>query len=127
MYQIETVPVPIIDRNKLADFYTHLQIDRPYIALNSKTYISIRQRELKTCKKNGYKFYCEELFIVKHKTKYSCESEIYFNFGSDIIKENCKFANYSNKTDVTPTVLDRGNEITLANQPNDKHYLQCQQ
>ena len=43
LYQIETVPVPIIDQNIQAHSYTHLQVDRPYIALNSETYITIRQ------------------------------------------------------------------------------------
>ena len=51
---IETVPFPIIDQNKQADFYTHFQIDRPYIALNSDTKISIRQQELQICKMIGY-------------------------------------------------------------------------
>ena len=55
----------IIDQNTHADYYTHLQIDRPYIALNCETYITIRQQELRTCKRIGYKFYCEELFTVK--------------------------------------------------------------
>ena len=35
LYQIETVPVPIVDQNKQANSYTHLQIDRPYTALIS--------------------------------------------------------------------------------------------
>ena len=61
--------------------------------------------------------------MVKHKTKYSCESAIYFDLGTDIIKENCNFRFYYNKTDVTPTVLDGGNEIILANWPNDKHII----
>ena len=56
LYKIETVPIPIIDQNKQAHSYTHLQIDRPYIALNSKTYITIRQEELRTCKRIGYEF-----------------------------------------------------------------------
>ena len=30
---------------------------------------------------------------------------------------------YYNKTDITPSVLDRGNEIILANWPNDKHNI----
>ena len=42
LYQIGTMPVPFIDQNKQANSYTHLQIDRPYIALNSETYISLR-------------------------------------------------------------------------------------
>ena len=41
LYQIETVPVPIIDQNTQADSYKHLQVDRPYTALNSQTYIKI--------------------------------------------------------------------------------------
>ena len=79
LYQIETVPVPIIDQNMQAQSYTHLQVDRPCIALNSETYNTIRQQELRMCKRIGYEFYCEELFVVKHKSKYSCESAIYFD------------------------------------------------
>ena len=106
MFQIETVPVPIIDQNKQAHSHMKLQIDRPYIALNSETYISLRQQELTMCKRIGYEFYCKELFVVKHKSKYSCESAIYFNLGSEIIKENCNFAYYFNKTDIRHVVLD---------------------
>ena len=36
----------------------------------------VRQQELKICKRIGYEFYCEELFVVKHKSKYSCEIQI---------------------------------------------------
>ena len=43
LYQIEALQVPIIDQNKQANSYTHLQIERPYVALNSKIYISLRQ------------------------------------------------------------------------------------
>ena len=34
LYQLETVPVPITDQNKQVQSYTHLQIEKPYIALN---------------------------------------------------------------------------------------------
>ena len=44
LYQIEMIPVPLIDQNKQAHFYTHLHIDRLHIALNSETYISLRQQ-----------------------------------------------------------------------------------
>ena len=68
LYQIETVPVPVIDQNTQAHSYTYLQIDKPHIVLNSETYITIRQQELRTCKGIGYEFYCEELFVMKHKS-----------------------------------------------------------
>ena len=42
---------------------------------------------------------------------------------TDSIKENCNFKFYYNKTDISPTVLDGGNEIILANWPNDKHII----
>ena len=45
------------------------------------------------------------------------------NLTTYIIKDNCDFEFYFNKTDVTPTVLDGGDEIVLANWPNDKHII----
>ena len=41
LYQLETVPVPITDQNTQTQSYTHLQVEKPYTALNSGTYISI--------------------------------------------------------------------------------------
>ena len=61
--------------------------------------------------------------MVKHKSRFSCESAIYFNLDAEIIKENCNFMFFYNKTDITPTVLDGGNEIILANWPNNKHII----
>ena len=123
LYQIATVPVPITDQNTQAQSYIHLQINKPYIALNSETYISVMQQKLRTCIRIGYEFYCKELFVVKHKSKFSCESTIYFNLNAETINKNCKFKFYYNKTDITPTVLYGGDEIILANWPNDKHII----
>ena len=87
LYQIETLPIPTIDQNKQAHSYTLLQTDNPYIALNLETYITIRQQELRTCKRISYEFYCKELFVVKHKSKYSCKSTIYFNLNQILLKK----------------------------------------
>ena len=84
-YQVEMVPVPIIDQNKKVHSYTHLEVDKPYVSLNSETYISLQHQELRICKNISYDFYCKELFVVKYKSKYGCESAIYFNLGSEII------------------------------------------
>ena len=108
MYQIETVLVPILDKNEQAHSYTELKIEKMYIALNKEMYITLHTQELKMCKKIGYEYYCEELFVVKSKTRYSCTSTIYFNLESDVIKANCEFQYYYNKTDIEPTVLDGG-------------------
>ena len=60
--------------NERADSYMWIRIDKPYIALNLETYISIQMEELRMCKRIGYEYYCEELFVVKNKSKYSCTS-----------------------------------------------------
>ena len=41
LYQVETVPVPILDASNKVQSYTQLKIEKPYIALNDETYISI--------------------------------------------------------------------------------------
>ena len=120
MYQVETVPVQIEDRNQQAQSYTQLKISKPYKALNTETYITLKTQELGKCKKIGYEYYCEELFVVKSKTRYSCASAIYFDLGPEIIKENCEFEYYFNKTDIKPTVLDGGHQIILANWSSHK-------
>ena len=114
------IPVPILDMNKKVDSYTWIGIDKPYIALNLDTYISIHSEELRTCKRIGYEYYCEELFEVKSKSKYNCASVLYFELDKQTIKENCIFDYYFNKTDVKPSILDGGYKIVLANWPSFK-------
>ena len=117
-----TVPVPIVDKNTKADSYTQLQIKKLYLALNTETYIIIREQGLAICKSIGYEFFCKEHFVVRHKSWYSCESAIYFDLDKEI-KHNCYLEFYCNKTDITPTVLDGGNETILANWPDDKEII----
>ena len=108
------MPVPLLDTNSKAQSYTQLKVDKPYIALNDETYISLHPQELNTCKKIGYEYLCKELFAVKSKHKYICASAVYFNFKSEI-KENCEFNFCFNKTDITPSILDGGQQIILEN------------
>ena len=59
-----------------------------------------------------YSYYCEELFLVKHKTKHSCEDAIFYKLDKDTIKRNCHFRYFYNSA-VTPSVLDGGSQIVL--------------
>ena len=119
LHQIETVKVPITDTNQKADSYTEVVTTKPYIATNKEYYIQLVLPELVMCKKIRGTFYCEELFLVKHKTQLSCESAIYYNLSREVILENCQFNYYYNIT-VTPSVLDGGSHIVLANMMNKK-------
>ena len=122
LYQIETVPVPILDASNKIQSYTQLKIEKPYITLNDEIYISIHSQELNTCKRIGYEYFCEELFVVKSKCRYCCASAVYSNSNHDV-KENCDFYYYLNRSDVTPSVLDGGRQIIFANWPNYKRII----
>ena len=74
-------------------------------------------------KRIGYEYYCEELFVVKSKSKYSCASALYFQLDKQTIKDNCAFDYYYNKTDVKPSILGGGYEIVLANWPSFKRIV----
>ena len=114
LYELETVKVPITDTNLAANSYTEVKTSKPYIAFNNGYYIQLHIPELHMCKQIWHSYYCEELFLVKHKSKHSCESAIYYNLSKEVINENCSFMYFYNTT-VMPSVLDGGPQILLAN------------
>ena len=114
LFEIETVPVPIPDRNKQADSYSQVRIQKDYIAAGMDYYIQIRMTEMLMCKSIGYIYYCEELFVIKHKSKHSCASAIFYELGPSQVIKNCKFDYLYNET-VPPVILDGGKDILLAN------------
>ena len=86
LYQFETVPVPIVDKNTKANSYTELTIKKPYIALNTETYINIQHQELTTYKRKVTNSIVRNFLVVRHKSIHSCKSAIYFDLDTDIIK-----------------------------------------
>ena len=69
LFEIETVPVPIPDKNGQADSYSQVRIQKSNVAAGMDYYILIRMTEMLVCKSIGYIYYCEELLVVKHKSK----------------------------------------------------------
>ena len=114
LYEVETVPVPIIDKNVKADSYSQVRIEKSYIAAGTDYYIQLRISELLMCKNIRYIYYCEELFVIKHKSRHSCVSAIFYNLGPATVIKNCKFDYYYNIT-VPPFILDGGRDVLLAN------------
>ena len=64
LYQLDMVPVPILDKNSKAQSYMYLQVRKPYIALNSEIYISLRQQELRSCKKLAMNFIAKNFSLL---------------------------------------------------------------
>ena len=114
LYEVETVPVPIIDKNVKANSYSQVRIEKSYIAAGTDYYIQLRISELLMCKSIRHIYYCEELFVIKHKSRHSCVSAIFYNLGPATITKNCKFDYYYNTT-VPPVILDGGRDVLLAN------------
>ena len=52
LYQLETVPVPILDKNTKAHSYTHLQIRKPYITLKFRDIYFFETAGIKIMQKN---------------------------------------------------------------------------
>ena len=103
-YEVETVPVPIIDKNVKADSYSQVRIEKSYIAAGTDYYIQLRISELLMCKR----------FVIKHKSRHSCVSAIFYNLGPATITKNCRFDYYYNIT-IPPVILDGGRDVLLAN------------
>ena len=114
LYEAETVPLPIIDKNVKANSYSQVRIEKSYIAAGTDYYIQLRISELLMCKSIRHIYYCEELFVIKHKSRHSCVSAIFYNLGPATITKNCKFDYYYNTT-VPPVILDGGRDVLLAN------------
>ena len=108
LYEIEMVKVPIPDKNTEADSYSEIKYGKPYLAINEDYYIQLR---------------IQELFLIKHKTKHSCESAIFYNLTADVVYSVCQFDYFYNTT-VTPSILDGGSNILLANMLSPKR-LTC--
>ena len=113
LYEIESVPVPIPDENKRADSYSMVQIRKPYIVAGAEYYIELRMTEMIMCKTIRFIFYCEELFVVKHKSAHSCASAIYYDLGPKVVTKNCVF-NYEFDAVVPPTIFGWRKEFIVS-------------
>ena len=124
LYEIKMVPVPIHDADDALESYSEVLIPKPYIAASESRYIQLRISELRMCKKIQHDFYCEETFMVKHAHYSSCEGSLSYNNSATVVHRNCEFRFLQN-SGVTPSVLDGGSSLVLANFPF-KYGLTCE-
>ena len=110
LYEIKTVKVPIPDHNKATDSYSEVKYSKPYLAINDDDYTQLRIQELRMCKQIRHTYHCEELFLIKHKSKHICKSAIFYNLTSSVVYSVCEFDYFYNIM-VTPSVLDGSSHI----------------
>ena len=97
--KLKQLKSPYLTRTKLQ---TAIQksntVNHTYLAINDDYYIQLRIHELRMCKQIRHTYYCEELFLVKHKSKHSCESAVFYNLTSSVVYSVSKFDYYYNMT-----------------------------
>ena len=123
LFQVETVPVPVLDANEEMDTYTHIIPKKPYIAMAGEYFIELTTPDLFRCKKVHFQYYCEELFMLRHESQSTCNSALLFDSPQETVLQHCKIKVLYNGTTVRPAVLDGGNKIILANMAKDKELL----
>jgi hypothetical protein len=121
LYEIETVAVPITGQTPRQ--WTKANMPKPYLAVNELEeeghYIELRIPELRMCKEIHFVYYCEELFLVKHKSRYSCASALFHDLPAPDVLDNCDFT-LLHESDIVPSILDGGDTIVLANMLHEK-------
>ena len=60
LYEVETVPVAIIDKNIRANSYSQVRIEKSYIAAGTDYYIQLRISKLLMCKSIRHIYYSED-------------------------------------------------------------------
>ena len=104
LYEVDMVAVPVPNRNRKADSYTKVGIQKPYLAAGDDYYIQLKMTKLVMCKSIRYTYYCEKLFVVKHKSRHSCASAIFYELGPEEVVHKCHF-DYIYNTTMPPTIL----------------------
>ena len=66
------------------------------------------------CKSIRHIYYCEELLVIKHKSRHNCVSVMFNSLGPTTVTRSCKFDSYYN-TNVPPVILDGRKDVLLAN------------
>ena len=123
MYEIESVSIHIPHKSTKANSCSQIRMHKPYIAVVEDYYIQLCMTELIMCKSIRYTYYCEELFVVKHKNKHSCASAIIYDLSPKMVIKNCHFDYFFNQA-VPSVILKGGNKLLLANFHGPRS-LQC--
>ena len=118
LYSIDTVPMPFdtetLDRKN--DEFTFINNSYPYMAINKENYIPLDERQLRLCNKMGATYYCENLYVLRHRSEHTCELAIYYHTDLKTIIKHCR-AMFASRQNFPPKVLDAGETMVLFNLP----------
>ena len=119
LFSINTAPVPMDDATYQGknNEYTWINVNHPYLATTSKTYIPLTEQQLRLCTKLGPTYYCENAHLIRDRSDHTCASAIFYDAGSDAIVKTCE-PKYIKSSLLKPIVLDAGELMVLSNLPS---------
>ena len=119
LFSLQTVPESYHPNRKSSDdnhACTWLKADHGMLAMSSSTYLALDSKQLPNCRRFSTTHYCENLFLVTHRSEHTCERAIYWNKSPSLVNEKCNFEYYHELTS-EPIVLDAGDYLLLAGLP----------
>ena len=86
------------------------------LAMSSSTYLALDSKQLPNFRRFSITYYCENLFLVTHRSEHATESAIYWNESASLFNEKCSFEHYH---ELTPEsrIFDAGDYPLLAGLP----------
>ena len=64
----------------------------------------------------GATYYCENLYVLRHRSEHTCESAIYYRTDPKTIIKHCRVM-FAHRQNFPPKVLDAGKTMVLFNLP----------
>ena len=86
------------------------------LAMSSSTYLALDSKQLANCRRFRTTHYCENLFLVTHRSEHTYEGAIYWNKSASLINEKCNFEYYHELTP-EPRVMVAGEYLLLTGLP----------
>ena len=82
------------------------------MAINRENYIPLDERQLRLCNKMEATYYCENSYVLRHRSEHTCESAIYYRTDPKTIIKHCR-AMFASRQNFPPKVLDAGETMVL--------------
>ena len=91
LFSLQAVSVPYHPEQKHSDekhTYIWLKLDHDMLDMSSSTYLVLNSKHLPNCRRFSTTYYCENLFLVTHRSEHTYESAMYWNATASLIHEN---------------------------------------
>ena len=123
LYQLETVPVPVIDQKPNAQSYIELKIKETIPCFKFRNIYKHSTARISNLQKDRIWILLWRTFHGKTQNYTQLQKCNILIWTQKLLNKICNFLFYYNKSDITPTVLDSGSEIILTNWPTNKHII----